>query len=330
MTILRKRTIATLSAMAVLLMSNPVANPHHPAMSPSVDTQSPTETYFTDVELVDHNGKKMRLFSDLMKDKVVIINSFISTCDRACPAVNQRMQAVQKAVGDKLGESVHLLSITVAPEADTPARLHQYAEKSQAKAGWFFLTGDKANVEFALKKFGLYVENLGDHKTTLVAGNIRTGLWKKIQGLAESAEVVKAVESVINDPGHSLKPSAGMGMGTGRMEPGNPVSPNPTPDENNERVFSGNEVDKKPLILSKPKASYTEEARKNQIQGVVILRLVFTAKGTVEQIRVVRGLPFGLSERAIEAARQIRFQPGMKNGQPVSVSSALEYSFNVY
>lgn len=96
------------------------------------------------------------------------------------------------------------------------------------------------------------------------------------------------------------------------------------------RVFSGKEVTSKARVLSKPEPQYTEEARKNQITGTVVLRAVFTSGGQVTNIRSVSGLPYGLTERAIAAARQIRFTPATKDGRPVSMYIQLEYNFNLY
>jgi len=97
-----------------------------------------------------------------------------------------------------------------------------------------------------------------------------------------------------------------------------------------DRLFSGNEVEQRARLLLKPEPQYTEEARKNQITGTVVLRVVFASSGEVVQIRAVRQLPFGLTERAIAAARQIKFAPAMKSGHPVSVHMQLEYNFNLY
>ncbi|MGH9966391.1 MAG: energy transducer TonB [Pyrinomonadaceae bacterium] len=96
------------------------------------------------------------------------------------------------------------------------------------------------------------------------------------------------------------------------------------------RVFSGKEVSSKARVLSKPEPQYTEEARKNQITGTVVLRAIFTSSGQVTQIRAVSGLPYGLTERAIAAARQIRFTPATKDGRAVSMYIQLEYNFNLY
>ena len=86
------------------------------------------------------------------------------------------------------------------------------------------------------------------------------------------------------------------------------------------KIFKGSEVTSKVRILSKPEPPYTEEARKNQITGTVVLAAVFSASGQVTGIRPVSGLPHGLTEKAIAAARQIRFVPAQKErGRPVSM-----------
>lgn len=96
------------------------------------------------------------------------------------------------------------------------------------------------------------------------------------------------------------------------------------------KVFSGKDVNSKARVLSKPEPQYTEEARKNQITGTVVLRAVFTSGGQVTNISARSGLPFGLTERAIAAARQIKFVPATKDGHPVSMYIQLEYNFNLY
>jgi TonB family protein len=96
------------------------------------------------------------------------------------------------------------------------------------------------------------------------------------------------------------------------------------------RIFSGRDVTSKARVLSKPEPQYTEDARKNQITGTVVLRAVFSSSGQVTQIRAVSGLPYGLTERAIAAARQIKFVPATKDGRQVSMWMQLEYNFNLY
>jgi len=96
------------------------------------------------------------------------------------------------------------------------------------------------------------------------------------------------------------------------------------------KIFSGKDVNSKARVTSKPEPQYTEEARKNQVTGTVILRAVFTSSGQVTNISARSGLPYGLTERAIAAARQIKFVPATKDGRPVSMYIQLEYNFNLY
>ena len=97
-----------------------------------------------------------------------------------------------------------------------------------------------------------------------------------------------------------------------------------------DRIFRGSEVSQRAQILSKPEPSFTEEARKNEVTGVVRVSLVLNANGQVSNIRAVTGLPYGLTEMAMVAARQIKFKPAMKDGHPVSQYATIDYSFDIY
>lgn len=161
--------------------------------------QRAAQKYFTDVVLVNQHGEKVRLYSDLLKDKVVVINFFFATCQGSCLPMGRNMQKVQDLLGDRLGKDVHIISISVDPTVDTAASLKEYAKKVGARPGWHFITGDKASVDFALQKLGQYVESRENHTNIFIIGNERTGLWKKAFGLAKSDDLNKVVESVLND-----------------------------------------------------------------------------------------------------------------------------------
>jgi protein TonB len=88
-------------------------------------------------------------------------------------------------------------------------------------------------------------------------------------------------------------------------------------------------VDQRPVALNSPVPRYTEEARKNKIQGVVRVRVLVAADGSVKGVRPVSSLPDGLTEQAIQAAYQLRFRPAMKGGQPVAFWQAVDIEFNL-
>ena len=108
-----------------------------------------------------------------------------------------------------------------------------------------------------------------------------------------------------------------------------PVEPEPANDETT-KIHVGREVDRKVRLGMKVQPSYTESARLNQITGTVVLKAVLSRNGSVTSIRTVSGLPEGLTERAIDAARKIKFIPAIKNGKYVSMWIQLEYNFNLY
>jgi len=89
------------------------------------------------------------------------------------------------------------------------------------------------------------------------------------------------------------------------------------------------EVDTRPIPLNKPRPNYTEDARKNKVQGVIRARALVSSEGSVRDVRLVSHLPDGLDEEAITAVRQMRFRPATKSGQPVTYWVLLEVEFNL-
>lgn len=188
---------ALITIAAILAFGTGVTVTAQAPQTPGSDT--PAKTYFTDVVLVNQNGEKVRLYSDLLQGKVVIINSFFATCAGSCLPLTRNLEKLQQALGTRMGKDVHILSISVDPAVDTPTRLKAYAKKLNAGPGWHFLTGDKESVDFALKKIGHFVDSKESHLNIFIIANERTGLWKKAFGLAKPDELMKVVDSVLND-----------------------------------------------------------------------------------------------------------------------------------
>ena len=191
-----------LVAIIALFFLTSNANAQQPATTSTTNNaESTAQKYFTDTLLVNQDGEKMRFYSDLLQGKTVIINSFFATCQGSCLPITRNLEKVQEALGDRLGKDARIISISVDPTVDTPNALKAFSKKFHARPGWYFLTGSKENVDFILKKLGQYVEEKNDHFNIVIIGNERTGLWKKAFGLAKSEELVKVVDSVLNDQG---------------------------------------------------------------------------------------------------------------------------------
>ena len=159
--------------------------------------------YFTDTVLVNQDGQEMRFYSDLVREKTVIMIPFFTTCTSVCPPMNRNMQKIQDWLGERLGRDVIMMSISVDPVYDTVPRIKEYSERYHAKPGWFFLSGKKENVDLVLKKIGQFVENKDDHSSIMILGNTRTGLWKKAIALSKFEELIQVVGSVVDDKAQS-------------------------------------------------------------------------------------------------------------------------------
>ena len=137
--------------------------------------------HFPNVPLTTQDGKTVRFFDDLIKDKVVAINFIYTRCPDTCPLETAQLVRVQNILGDRLGKDVFFYSISIDPENDTPAVLKEY--KQRFKADWTFLTGKKPDIIKLRRKLGLYVEEIQDgsnnHNVNMIIGNQATGRWMK-------------------------------------------------------------------------------------------------------------------------------------------------------
>src|SRR5262249_21408938 len=151
-----------------------------------------------------------------------------------------------------------------------------------------------------------------------------------LRGMTWTEPVTKAAAEV--DPNKAPGPQTGVGIGSGAgVGPGHGFSTGGGPP----RLGSGDRnvvttvVDQRPVLLNTPQPRYTEEGRKNKIQGVVTARVLVGVDGEVKQVKIIRGLPDGLDEQAIQAAYQLRYRPAMKDGHPIAFWEVARIEFNL-
>lgn len=183
----------------VLLATAPVLclAQHRPVADPTGAAR-----YLQDLPLIDQSGRQVDLYRDLMAGHTVVLHSFFSHCGDSCPVVITTLKALSARLGaERMEHEVRFLSLSVDPGRDDPQTLAAFAARIEAGPGWYFLTGDPAQVNDALRRIGQYTGDPAAHMNLLIAGNPRTGLWKKIHGLAPLAEVVDLLLGVVDDPG---------------------------------------------------------------------------------------------------------------------------------
>ena len=150
---------------------------------------------------------------------------------------------------------------------------------------------------------------------------------------AQSGRVKRAEPAATPTPETKAEQREAAQQGGGRAvtgEAGTDEDAEPERDEEGNRVYLARQVDRKARLLSRPEPTYPRRARRNNVQGTVRLRVVLAASGKVEKITVIKGLPDGLTEEAIRAARQIKFLPAERDGRKVSQSAIIEYNFTLY
>ncbi len=136
-------------------------------------------SYIPNVPLVTQDGQTVRLYDDLIKNKIVLINFMYASCKEVCPLATARMAQVQKELGDHIGRDIFLYSITLDPEHDTPAVLKKHAEAFHAGPGWLFLTGKPEDIAVVRYKLGERSKSVSDHNNGAMAGNGATDDWER-------------------------------------------------------------------------------------------------------------------------------------------------------
>ena len=169
-------------------------------------TESPRETvrdrHFPNVTLTTHEGKKVKFYDDLIKDKIVVINMMYATCEGVCPRITANLQQVQKFLGDRVGRDIFFYSITLKPEQDTPKVLKEHVKMHKIKPGWLFLTGAPADIELLRRKLGFVdPDPKVDADKSNHIGNVRYGnealmLWAAAPGLSKASAIAESIKWV--------------------------------------------------------------------------------------------------------------------------------------
>jgi len=174
--------------------SAPDPQPAPQAMTSGGGTRD-AQTWFTDTVLKDQNGRELRFYSDVLKDKVVMINVISTHCTDACPLITRKRLEVREPRGPELASPVTFVSISSDPLNDTPAALKAFATKQGVdSANWVFLTGDKANVDLVLGRIGQFLPSPEQHSTQLIAGDVAGKRWSKIRPDAPPVAIAQRMQ----------------------------------------------------------------------------------------------------------------------------------------
>ncbi len=191
------------AAMVLLLVSAPLASandedPHakHRAMMQNKAPEPAAE--FADIDLRDEllqtqDGEEVRFVSDVVGDKIVVMDFVYTTCTTVCPVLTALFTQVQTQLGDDLGGEVIMISMTVDAARDTPARLKAYAAKHHVQEGWTWLTGPKSTMDDVLTGLGAFSTSFEDHPAMVIVGDGNTGEWQRMFGFPNPDRIMGVV-----------------------------------------------------------------------------------------------------------------------------------------
>jgi protein SCO1 len=141
------------------------------------------QSYFTNLEVVDQDGRKLRFYDDVLKGRQVVISFIFTTCKEICPLSTSRLARVKDILGKRDG--LTFVSISVDPENDTPEKLKAYADAFSVGENWLFLTGNTENLKTIAAKLGNREKFKELHRNEIVLGNASTGEWARNSAFIE-------------------------------------------------------------------------------------------------------------------------------------------------
>jgi cytochrome oxidase Cu insertion factor (SCO1/SenC/PrrC family) len=153
--------------------------------------------YFTNLPLMTQDRPRVRFYDDLIRNRVVLITSFYTSCKDVCSPVSFNLAKVQEMLAQEVDTPVQLISISTDSGIDTPEVLRDFARRHNAQPGWSFVTGKPENVNWVLHKLGMYNDKPEQHSAVLWVGNDRTGAWLKLHALAPPQAILEAVRKVL-------------------------------------------------------------------------------------------------------------------------------------
>jgi len=156
--------------------------------------------YFPDVPLLTSEGRTVRFYEDLLKDKIVILNMMYADCEGICPTITANLKRVQKILKQQVDHDIFIYSLTINPEKDTPKKLREYAEMHDIDdPHWLFLTGKPDQMDMLRHSIG-YADpdpkvdkDKSRHSGMLRYGNEPMALWGTCQGSGEPEWIAQEI-----------------------------------------------------------------------------------------------------------------------------------------
>lgn len=168
---------------------------HHQAMAPS-NVRSVANYAVPDVKLVDASGRKVALREVLAGGAPVMLNFIYTSCTAICPVMSSTFSQVQSKLGPER-DKLRMVSISIDPEQDTPAKLKAYAKKYGAGPQWLMLTGSAQDSLAVQRAFDSYRGDKMNHEPVTFLRNANGKSWVRIQGFANADQLLREYHQIV-------------------------------------------------------------------------------------------------------------------------------------
>ncbi len=164
------------------------------------------QRHLPNVELITQDNQKVHFYTDVVKDKRVVIQFMFTRCKDICPAITHHLVEVQRLLNGRVGRDIFFYSISLTPEEDSPRALKAYAKMHHVGPGWTFLTGKPEDIFRLRKSLGFFYDNpkedadRNNHSGMLIVGTEPLMRWAMCEGGADPKWIATVIKTEADAP----------------------------------------------------------------------------------------------------------------------------------
>jgi protein SCO1/2 len=187
---------AAVPAMATTAADEAAYGRHHAEISTDLRVGQ-TALTLPDVKLIRDDGARVRFLAEVDDGRPVVLSFIFTTCSTICPTITQTLAQFQESLGPSAAKGVHMMSISLDPEQDTVARLHEYARKFSAGPQWQHYTGTLDASVTIQRAFAVYRTDKMNHSPVFFIRPAPGKPWTRLDGFATVSDLLSQYRQLV-------------------------------------------------------------------------------------------------------------------------------------
>ncbi len=199
-------TTAAVGATSLFAQEATPANKHNYNFKKISPRELIQQRHLPNVELITQDNQKVHFYTDLVKDRRVVIQFMFARCKDICPVITHHLVEVQRMLDGRVGRDIVFYSITLSPEEDSPRDLKAFAKKHGVGPGWTFLTGKPDDILLLRRSLGFFYDNpkedadRNNHSGMVVVGTEPLMRWAMCEGGADPKWIATVIRTEVDAP----------------------------------------------------------------------------------------------------------------------------------